>query len=213
MSLASAEAKLFETPVSSRLARSKTTRRSILLLTLTLLSTPAIAQVTPGTSPLSIAKGGTGQGTATLGFGALAPSPTRPGDIIFWNGSAWITLPGNNSGTQVLSENASGVPSWSAAIGGVTSFNSRTGAVVPANGDYSAAQVTYNPVGTGGVATTVAAELNRTIWANDYGAVCSGTTNDTAASWKSISTSIALSPRRRGKTRPSSPPKVRSCRA
>lgn len=45
----------------------------------------------------------------------------------------------------------------------------------------TAAAVTYTPQGTGGVATTVAAELNRTIWANDYGAVCNGSTDDHVA--------------------------------
>jgi hypothetical protein len=40
------------------------------------------------------------------------PTPTRSGDVVYWNGSSWVTLPGNNSGTQVLSENASGSPAW-----------------------------------------------------------------------------------------------------
>lgn len=44
--------------------------------------------------------------------GFVAPTPTRAGDVIYWNGSAYVTLPGNNSGTQFLQENASGVPSW-----------------------------------------------------------------------------------------------------
>jgi hypothetical protein len=58
----------------------------------------------------------------------ILPTPTRAGDIIYWNSSTWVTLPGNNSGTQVLSENASGVPSWSAAgSGSVTSVTCGTG--------------------------------------------------------------------------------------
>ena len=40
------------------------------------------------------------------------PTPTRSGDVVYWNGTSWLTLPGNNSGSQVLSENASGTPSW-----------------------------------------------------------------------------------------------------
>src|SRR6516165_6342556 len=40
------------------------------------------------------------------------PTPTRSGDVVYWNGTSWQTFPGNNSGSQVLSENASGVPSW-----------------------------------------------------------------------------------------------------
>src|SRR5262249_26969581 len=44
----------------------------------------------------------------------IAPTPVRAGDVIYWNGSAWVTLPGNNSGTNCFSENSSGVPSWAA---------------------------------------------------------------------------------------------------
>lgn len=80
------------------------------------------------TAPCSIAQGCTGQITATLGYQALAPVPTRAGDIIYWNGSAWTTLAGNNSGTQALTENASGVPAWSVAgSGSVTSVTCGTG--------------------------------------------------------------------------------------
>lgn len=46
----------------------------------------------------------------TAGF--VAPIPVRAGDIMYWNGSAWVTLPGNNSGTNILQETAAGVPSW-----------------------------------------------------------------------------------------------------
>src|SRR5882724_1213363 len=60
-------------------------------------------------------------GTGAFGFSSTA-APVRAGDILYWNGSTWVTLAGNNSGTQVLSENGSGVPSWSAAgAGSVTS--------------------------------------------------------------------------------------------
>lgn len=40
-----------------------------------------------------------------------------PGTIIYRGPSGWTSLPGNSSGTNVLSENASGVPSWIAASG------------------------------------------------------------------------------------------------
>lgn len=66
---------------------------------------------------LSIARGGTGQATQQAGFEALAPTPTRAGDLMYWNGSHYVTLPGNNSGTQALVENASGVPSWATVAG------------------------------------------------------------------------------------------------
>lgn len=40
-----------------------------------------------------------------------------PGTVIYRGPSGWTSLPGNSSGTSVLSENASGVPSWIAASG------------------------------------------------------------------------------------------------
>jgi hypothetical protein len=83
-------------------------------------------------------------------------------------------------------------PSAIAGAAGVTSFNGRTGAVVPASGDYNAGQITYLTPGTGGVSTTVAAELNRTIWANDYGAVCNGSTDDHVAFQNSINEAQTL---------------------
>jgi hypothetical protein len=76
--------------------------------------TPAIGSVT-----------GLGTGVATaLGLalngsgGVLGPTPTRAGDIPYWNGSAWTTLAGNNSGTNCIQENASGVPSFASCGGG-----------------------------------------------------------------------------------------------
>lgn len=42
----------------------------------------------------------------------VMPTPTRTGDIVYWNGSSWQPFAGNNSGTQVFSENSSGLPSW-----------------------------------------------------------------------------------------------------
>ena len=49
--------------------------------------------------------------SATPGF--IPPTPVRAGDIIYWNGTQWVTLPGNNSGSNFLGESASGVPAWS----------------------------------------------------------------------------------------------------
>jgi len=87
-------------------------------VTITLGGTPASALLQPAsitmgwTGTLSIARGGTGAGTQTTAFNALAPTPTRAGDVTYWNGTNYVNLAGNNSGTQVLSENASGVPAW-----------------------------------------------------------------------------------------------------
>lgn len=44
----------------------------------------------------------------------ILPTPTRAGDVIYWNGSAWVTLAGNNAtNSGVLSENSAGTPIWS----------------------------------------------------------------------------------------------------
>lgn len=64
-----------------------------------------------------IAKGGTGQTTATLAIAALLPTPTRAGDLAYWNGTTWVTLAGNNTGTQFLQETSSGVPAWATISG------------------------------------------------------------------------------------------------
>jgi hypothetical protein len=68
----------------------------------------------------------------------LFPSPTRAGDIVYWNGSNWVTLAGNNSGTQCLVENSSGSPTWTNcgwAINAVQTY----GAVGDDNTDNTAA--------------------------------------------------------------------------
>jgi hypothetical protein len=75
--------------------------------------TPAVASIT-----------GLGAGVATsLGLGMntsggmVGPVPTRAGDVIYWNGTTWVTLAGNNSGIQVLEETSAGVPSWATVSG------------------------------------------------------------------------------------------------
>jgi hypothetical protein len=57
------------------------------------------------------------------------PTPTRAGDLLYFNGTTWVSLAGNNSGTQVLEENATGVPSWAtvSGTGTVTSVTCGTG--------------------------------------------------------------------------------------
>jgi hypothetical protein len=79
--------------------------------------------------------------TLNAANGLISPSVTRAGDVIYWTGSAWATLAGNNSGTNFLAENASGVPSWNAGSTGVASLayscpptTAQTGAVTLPNG-------------------------------------------------------------------------------
>jgi len=84
----------------------------------------------PLTIPQYAAFANTGANTAvtfnstTGAFGTLANivncSPTRAGDIAYWNGSAYACLAGNNSGTQFLQETSSGVPSWNTVAGSGT---------------------------------------------------------------------------------------------
>lgn len=66
---------------------------------------------------LTIANGGTGATTPQGALNAVAPTPTRAGDVIYYNGSNWVNFAGNNSGTNCYSENGSGVPAWAACSG------------------------------------------------------------------------------------------------
>src|SRR5206468_75010 len=78
------------------------------------------------TGQLPLANGGCNGTSAATCFTNAAPTPTRAGDIIYWNGSAWTTLAGNNSGTKILTEDGSGNISW-AATGSVSSVTCGTG--------------------------------------------------------------------------------------
>jgi hypothetical protein len=97
-------------------------KKLFLALALSLLPSLAVAQCNgqfaTGTI-CGVASGGPklpGQAVASGFIGAIFPTPTRAGDIIFWNGSTWVTLAGNNSGTNVLQETSAGVPSWVAGL-------------------------------------------------------------------------------------------------
>jgi hypothetical protein len=78
---------------------------------------------------LAVSRGGTGASTQGGAAIAVLPTPVAPGDILYWNGSAWVTLLGNGTGTQLLSENSSGVPAWVTVTGTgtVTSITQGTG--------------------------------------------------------------------------------------
>jgi hypothetical protein len=99
-----------------------------------------------GTAP-STTTTGTGVLTAlgdavNASGGIVSPTPAAAGDIIYWNGTTWVKLAGNASGTNFLSETSAGVPSWAAGTSaGVSSFSSTcpvisgsTGAVTLTNG-------------------------------------------------------------------------------
>lgn len=76
--------------------------------------TPAVGSITGLGTGVATALGNAVNATG----GVVSPTPTRAGDVSFWNGSAWTSLAGNNSGTNCLQENASGVPSWASCGGG-----------------------------------------------------------------------------------------------
>jgi hypothetical protein len=111
------------------------------------------------------------------------PTPTRAGDLLYFNGASYVSLAGNNSGTQVLQETAAGVPSWATVSGAgtVTSVTCGTGLsggtftttgtcalstpVTVANGgtgDTGTAwsQTTPTPAAVGGAFTTVSAVVH-----------------------------------------------------
>lgn len=51
---------------------------------------------------------------------ACLPAASTAGTIYYWNGTTFVVLAGNTSGTNCLAENSSGVPSWGACSGGGT---------------------------------------------------------------------------------------------
>lgn len=56
-------------------------------------------------------------GNAATASTLLGCSPSTPGDLCYWNGSAMTRLAGNSGSTQWLQENSSGVPSWTVPSG------------------------------------------------------------------------------------------------
>jgi len=227
--------------------------RSILVLALALVCQPVLAQVTPGTSPLSGPKGGTNNAfmqfagptapiktytlpnaSGTLAMlsqiqtwtgaqsftaggalsGTFSGTPTFSGTNFITNGNlaqaGAATLKGNPTASlanvqdftvQGLSNLASPsatldlIPIYNHTTGtiqnvtpgaivgasAVASFNARTGAVVPASGDYTAPQINYTAPGTGGVAVPISQHLQKELWADEYGSVCNGSTDDHVA--------------------------------
>lgn len=69
--------------------------------TYTLTFTPANVTLDEFTGPLAIAKGGSGQTTATAAFDALAPTTTT-GDVIYFNGTDNIRLAVGATGTVLV---------------------------------------------------------------------------------------------------------------
>lgn len=72
----------------------------------------------PAYGILGYVGGGTNASTQIGARNNMFPTPTRAGDVVYWSGTAWVTLAGNNSGSNCFGENASGVPSWVTCSGG-----------------------------------------------------------------------------------------------
>src|SRR6266446_88731 len=187
-----------------------------LFLTLALIFAPSLvmAQCT-GVFPANTLCGNlSGSPQPPAAFSAssniVGPGSSTVNDIAVWNNTGgtqlkdvpFVTICGSNifAAALVGCVPASGGGTanflradgtWNAPIGAVSSVFTRSGAVVAANGDYNTGQVTYSPVGTGGVATTAKAELDRTICVNDYGAVCDGVTNDATAIQNALNRGMA----------------------
>jgi hypothetical protein len=79
---------------------------------MTLTSATGLPLASGVTGTLPIGNGGTNATTAAGALINLYPTPTRAGDIAYWNGSNFILLAGNNSGSACFAESAGGVPSW-----------------------------------------------------------------------------------------------------
>ena len=83
---------------------------------------------------LGYAGGGTNATTQTAARNNIFPTPTRAGDVVVWNGTVWVTMAGNNSGSNCFGENSSGVPSWVTCIGTATPPGGSSGQVQYNNG-------------------------------------------------------------------------------
>jgi len=129
----------------------------------------------------------------------ILPTPVRAGDIIYWNGSQWVTLAGNNSGTQILAENSSGVPSWSAAGSGSVTSVACDGITITVTGtcpprfDFVNISITASVAGnnlTIAVKDNTGADCSATspcsVWYRDFTTAANG-------KWAKVDTTAALS--------------------
>jgi hypothetical protein len=59
-----------------------------------------------------ILKGGTGASSASAALINLFPTPVRPGDWLYWNGTSWTNFGGCQTSTCIPSENGAGAPGY-----------------------------------------------------------------------------------------------------
>jgi hypothetical protein len=129
--------------------------RGIFLLALILFAAPAMAQVNPGTSPLSIPKGGTGGATAaaartSLGLGSIA---TQNANAVAITGGTVTGLPTPSVAADAA--NKSYVDGVAAGISTLSASRLATTAVLPNTPTYAN--------GTAGVGATLTAGANSTL--------------------------------------------------
>lgn len=132
-------------------------------VTLTLGGTPTTSllratSLTLGwTGTLAYSRGGCNAATQVACRDNIFPTPTRAGDIPYWNGSAWTSLAGNNSGTKVLQEDSSGVPSFASFVKTVTKQKfTASGTYTPTTGMlFAEVEMVGGGAGGGGCAGTV----------------------------------------------------------
>lgn len=112
------------------------------------LTNKSIAGSEVNSGTVAIANGGTGAATQQAGFDALAPTSTVAGSLLYWNGTHYVKVDGNASGTNYLQENSSGVPSWAAGSSSVA-----WDAITNPSGNMALSNSTHTSIFTGTAAT------------------------------------------------------------
>lgn len=75
---------------------------------------------------VAIANGGTGQTSAAAAIAALMPSDSiEQGDIVYWNGSAWVLLHHGTDGYYLKTQGDGANPVWAAVSGGSGAYQIR----------------------------------------------------------------------------------------
>lgn len=142
--------------------------KAVLVLLLALASSQAHAQVTPGTSPLSVPKGGTSVAAGTSGgvlcftsATAMASSVAQTANAIMLGGGAGACpspLGSLGTTTTVLHGNVAGVPSYGSVVSNdlnitATSCSNQVVTAIGVNGVGTCGSVTFADMAAAAVAT------------------------------------------------------------